>query len=115
MAQKLYYTTDDKNITEIALINEGMISLTSSKLKWSRSYFIEYRKLKKAVSDGGVRAPLYWFHDNGYFEEFLGHKKDLWFHPTGLALNDEIIWSKAAENFGLLHRISIPDIDQSKE
>ena len=90
VAQKLYYTTDDKNITEIALINE-------------------------AVSDGGVRAPLYWFHDNGYFEEFLGHKKDLWFHPTGLALNDKIVWSKTAENFGLLHRISIPDIDQSKE
>ena len=90
VAQKLYYTTDDKNITEIALINE-------------------------AVSDGGVRAPLYWFHDNGYFEEFLGHKKDLWFHPTGLALNDKIVWSKTAENFGLLHRISIPDIDQIKE
>ena len=26
VAQKLYYTTDDKNMTEIALINEGMIS-----------------------------------------------------------------------------------------
>ena len=77
--------------------------------------FQKRSKTTKAVSDGGVRAPLYWFHDNGYFEEFLGHKKDLWFHPTGLALNDKIVWSKTAENFGLLHRISIPDIDQSKE
>ena len=68
----------------------------------------------KAVSDGGVRAPLYWFHDHGYFEEFLGHKKDLWFHPTGLALHDKVIWSKTAENLGLLHSISIPDIDQAK-
>ena len=27
------------------------------------------------VSEAGVRAPLYWFHAAGYFEEFLGHKK----------------------------------------
>ena len=29
VAQKLYYTTDDKNMTEIALINQGMISQTT--------------------------------------------------------------------------------------
>ena len=28
-----------------------------------------------AVSEAGIRAPLYWYHDAGYFEEFLGHKK----------------------------------------
>ena len=28
-----------------------------------------------AVSEAGIRAKLYWYHDNGYFEEFLGHKK----------------------------------------
>ena len=50
VASKLYYTTDDKNLTEINLINT-------------------------AISDAGVRATLYWFHDRGYVEEFLGHKK----------------------------------------
>ena len=28
-----------------------------------------------AVSEAGIRATLYWYHDAGYFEEFLGHKK----------------------------------------
>lgn len=28
-----------------------------------------------AVSEAGIRAKLYWYHDAGYFEEFLGHKK----------------------------------------
>ena len=28
-----------------------------------------------AVSEAGIRAELYWYHDVGYFEEFLGHKK----------------------------------------
>ena len=49
-AQKIYYQTEDKNLTELAIVNTEL-------------------------SDAGVRAPLYWFHDQGYFEEFLGHKK----------------------------------------
>lgn len=49
-AQKIYYSTEDKNLTELAIVNTEL-------------------------SDSGVRAPLYWFHDQGYFEEFLGHKK----------------------------------------
>ena len=51
VAQKLYYTTDDKNITEIALINEGMISLkTWSQKVWDpdpEPYFRKGRKLRK--------------------------------------------------------------------
>ena len=46
----VYYTVEDKNITEMQTVGY-------------------------AVSDAGIRAPLYWFHDAGYFEEFLGHKK----------------------------------------
>ena len=44
VAQKLYYKTDDKNITEIALINEGMISF----FRLKRSvYFRKGEKLRK--------------------------------------------------------------------
>ena len=46
----MYYTVEDKNITEMQTVGY-------------------------AVSDAGIRAPLYWFHAAGYFEEFLGHKK----------------------------------------
>ena len=46
----VYYTADDKNMTEIALINMGL-------------------------NHAGVRAELYWIHEKGFFEEFLGHKK----------------------------------------
>ena len=49
-AQKVYYWTFDKNMTELAIVST-------------------------AVAEAGVRAPLYWFHDKGYFEEFMGHKK----------------------------------------
>ena len=46
----MYYTVEDKNITEMQTVGY-------------------------AVSGAGIRAPLYWFHAAGYFEEFLGHKK----------------------------------------
>ena len=49
-AQKIYYSTEDKNLTELSIVNTEL-------------------------SNAGIRAPLYWFHDEGYFEEFLGHKK----------------------------------------
>ena len=47
---KVYYTLDDKNITEMQTVGY-------------------------AVSEAGIRAPLYWYHDAGYFEEYLAHKK----------------------------------------
>ena len=34
----------------------------------------EMRLIREPVSAAGVGAELYWFHDLGYFEEFLGHK-----------------------------------------
>ena len=57
-----------------------------------------------AVSKAGIRAPLYWFHAAGYFEEFLGHKKDMWEHPTGLRIDDEKILEKTAKNLAELHQ-----------
>ena len=33
--------------------------------------------IRTEVSAGGVGAELFWFHDSGYFEEFLGHKSGL--------------------------------------
>ena len=57
-----------------------------------------------AVSEAGIRAPLYWFHAAGYFEEFLGHKKDMWEHPTGLRIDDEEILRKTAKNLAELHQ-----------
>ena len=33
--------------------------------------------VRTAVSRGGVGAELFWFHDEGYFEEFLGHKSGM--------------------------------------
>ena len=89
VASKVYYTTDDKNLTEINLINT-------------------------AISDAGVRATLYWFHDRGYVEEFLGHKKALLDHPTGLTLGDKIVWSKVAAEMGKLHKVEIPDLNQAR-
>ena len=33
--------------------------------------------IKSAVSDAGVTAELFWFHEKGYFEEFLGGKSGM--------------------------------------
>ena len=33
--------------------------------------------IKSAVSDAGVTAELFWFHEKGYFEEFLGRKSGM--------------------------------------
>ena len=55
-AQKLFYNTEGWNLTEMELI-------------------------KSAVSDAGVTAELFWFHEKGYFEEFLGGKSGM-LHPA---------------------------------
>ena len=46
LASKIYYTADDKNMTELKIINTEL-------------------------NEAGIRAPLYWFHDIGFFEMFL--------------------------------------------
>ena len=33
--------------------------------------------MKSAVSDAGVTAELFWFHDKGYLEEFLDGKSGM--------------------------------------
>ena len=35
----------------------------------------EMRLVRTEVSAAGLGAELFWYHDKGYFEEFLGHKK----------------------------------------
>ena len=34
----------------------------------------DFGQIRKAVSAGGVGPKLFWLHEEGYFEEFLGHK-----------------------------------------
>ena len=87
VAQKIYYYTMDKNLTESELINV-------------------------AVSDAGVRPTLYWFHDKGFFEEFLGHEEDLNKHPV--QMYQQPVLEKVAQNLAEMHKVSIPDITQSK-
>ena len=87
VAQKVYYYTRDKNMTESELINV-------------------------AVSDAGVRPKLYWFHDKGFFEEYLGHKEDLNKHP--LQMYQRPVLEKVAQNLAEMHKVSIPDINQGK-
>ena len=36
--------------------------------------------------------------------KFLGHKKDMWEHPTGLRIDDEEILRKTAKNLAELHQ-----------
>lgn len=82
--------------------------------------------IRTEVSAGGVGAELFWFHDEGYFEEFLGHKSglsrlwicfsyyfsDLKDHPTGITMADKNIWSAHAAEIGKLHAIPVDNIDQ---
>ena len=82
--------------------------------------------IRTEVSAGGVGAELFWFHEEGYFEEFLGHKSgfqstlnffhiifsDLKDHPTGITMADKNIWSAHAAEIGKLHAIPVDNIDQ---
>merc|ERR1719447_1152132 len=70
--------------------------------------------IRTAVSAGGIGAELFWFHDAGYFEEFLGHKSDLKHHPTGITIADRNIWSAHAAEIGKLHAIAVDDIDKER-
>ena len=52
----------------------------------------EIASINNGLNAAGVRAPLYWFHDKGFFEEFLGDKK-----------GDRIVYSgKDQQNFETL-------------
>ena len=35
----------------------------------------QMKLVREEVSAAGLGAELFWYHDRGYFEEFLGHKK----------------------------------------
>jgi len=70
--------------------------------------------IRTEVSAGGVGAELFWFHEEGYFEEFLGHKSDLKDHPTGITMADKNIWSAHAAEIGKLHAIPVDNIDKER-
>ena len=35
----------------------------------------QMKLVREEISSAGLGAQLFWYHDRGYFEEFLGHKK----------------------------------------
>ena len=86
-ASKLFYTTEDKNMTEYEIINTELFN-------------------------AGVRVPLYWFHDDGFFEEFLEKKSDLW--NTHIDISDPVIRRRTAEEFGKVHSVTIDSIQQTR-
>ena len=66
--------------------------------------------LDQAVSEAGVRPRLYWFHDKGYFEEFLGHKIDLNKIPGQIYQQDVLLQN--AKNLADMHKVDVPNINQ---
>ena len=90
-ASKIYNTVDDKNMTEIELI-------------------------ARATADAGVRHPLYYFHPNGYIEEFLAGKVDMWKsqEADSLTVRDPQILNGLARNLGKLHSIELDSIDKER-
>lgn len=74
----------------------------------------DMRLIRTEVSAGGVGAELFWFHQKGYFEEFLGHKSDLKNHPTGITMANKNVWSAHAAEIGKLHAIPVDDIDKER-
>ena len=87
-ASKIYYTMEDKNMTEIEIIN-------------------------RATADAGIRAPVYYFHENGFIEEFLAGKVDLWKAQT-LNVTDRAIWANLAQRVGRMHSLELDSIDKEK-
>ena len=91
----------------------------------------QMKLVREEISAAGLGAELFWYHDRGYFEEFLGHKKgtqygpcctgqllneniflDLKDHPTGLTLADKKLWSEHAAQIGKLHTVKVDNIDK---
>jgi len=73
----------------------------------------QMKLVREEVSAAGLGAQLFWYHDRGYFEEFLGHKKDLKDHPTGLTLADKKLWTEHAAQIGKLHTVKVDNIDKA--
>ena len=50
-------------------------AITAQKLFYNiENDLTEMKLVKSAASDAGITAELYWFHEKGYFEEFLNGK-----------------------------------------
>ena len=90
-ASKIYNTLDDKNMTEIELIS-------------------------RATAAAGVRVPLYYFHQNGFIEEFLAGKIDMWKsqESDSLTVRHPQILNGLARNLGKLHSVEIDSIDKER-
>ena len=39
----------------------------------------QMKLVREEISAAGLGAELFWYHDRGYFEEFLGHKKGTYY------------------------------------
>ena len=90
-ANKYFKSVIDKNLTEIEIIN-------------------------RASAAAGIRADVYYFHPNGFIEEFLSGKQNLWQSEAngGLTVRDREVWSNAAKLIAQMHSIELDDIDKEK-
>ena len=90
-ANKYFKSVLDKNLTEIEIIN-------------------------RASAAAGIRAEVYYFHENGFIEEFLSGKQNLWQSEanSGLTVRDREIWSNAAKLIAQMHSLELPNIDKDK-
>jgi len=87
-ASKIFYSVEDKNMTEIEIIN-------------------------RATAEAEIRAPVYYFHETGFIEQFLAGKVDLWQAQT-LNATDRAIWTNLAQRLGRMHSLELDNIDQEK-
>lgn len=86
-ALKYYYTVDDKNMTELELINT-------------------------ATNEAGVRPTLYKWHERGYIEQWLGDYADLW-SPTA-PMNMYQLRFRAGAELAKMHSIDVSTINKRK-
>jgi len=85
-AMKYYYTVEDKNMTELELVNT-------------------------ALNDAGVRPTLYkWLPERGYIEQWLGDYSDLW--SSELTMYD--LRHQVAAELAKMHSMEIPGLNKLK-
>ena len=66
----------------------------------------EIASINNGLNAAGVRAPLYWFHDKGFFEEFLGDKKGERIVNLGKDSVDQN-WTKISKSDLVVHEFLI--------
>ena len=82
-AEKIFYEPDSMNLTEMELVKSAVSDAGpgSAELTWllvAHGRLI-YPRSGLWIPEIGVTAELFWFHDKGYFEEFLdGKSGEIW-------------------------------------